>query len=375
MGEVETILIVGGGIAGLMLARALHQQGLSVELVERNTTWRAEGGGIMVHANGWRALRAVGLDDAVEHAGTRVRRWRFCAESGEVLSDTDLEALWGEVGPCIGIERMRLQQVLVGGAEGVSCRLGTSISSLAWQCGRAAVTFSNGATGTYDLVVGADGISSTVRAFALGATDLAYTGAMAWRSVAPIRPRGLDTLQFLLGDGCFFGLCPTGDGRTYGFGNVTEPRAREPVAGRLDRLRRRFAHFGGIVQEYLQALTCDEQIHCAPVEWLSLKIWHRGRVVLIGDAAHASSPMMGQGGCMAMEDACVLAECLCVERTLSQALDRYGERRRPRIGWVQQESAAAAQSFRLSPAVRNAVLRDRGDEMLRRRFMPLIAPP
>ena len=375
MGEVDAVLIVGGGIAGLMLARALHQQGLSVELVERSTAWRAEGGGIMVHANGLRALRAVGLDEAVERAGTRVRRWRFCDESGEVLSDTDLEALWGEVGPCIGIERTRLQQILVAGAAGVSCRLGASIGSLARQSGRVAVTFSNGATGTYDLVVGADGISSIVRTLALGATDLAYTGAMAWRSVAPIRPRGVDTLQFLLGDGCFFGLCPTGDGRTYGFGNITEPRVREPVAGRRDRLRRRFAHFGGVVQDYLDALTGDEQVHCAPVEWLSLETWHRDRVVLIGDAAHASSPMMGQGGCMAMEDACVLAECLHGNGKLTDALDEYAGRRRPRVNWVQQESAAAAQSFRLSPTVRNAALRERGDEILRRRFMPLLAAP
>jgi 2-polyprenyl-6-methoxyphenol hydroxylase-like FAD-dependent oxidoreductase len=375
MAEVETVLIVGGGITGLVLARALHRQGFSVELVERSAAWRAEGGGIMVHANGLRMLRMLGLDEAVERAGTRVRRWRFCDEQGEVLSDTDLEALWGEAGPCIGIERTRLQQVLLAGVEGVSCRLDTSISSLAERGSRVSVTFSNGTAGTYDLVVGADGISSTVRAIALGTTALAYTGAMAWRSVAPIRPRGLETLQFLLGDVCFFGLCPIGDDRTYGFGNITGPRAHEPVFGRVDRLKRHFARFGCVVQDYLDALTCDDQIHCAPVEWLSLEIWHQGRVVLIGDAAHASSPMMGQGGCMAMEDAYLLAQCLCGGGTLADALDEYVKRRRPRVNWVQQQSAAAAQSFRLPPAVRNATLREHGDEILRRRFMPLAAAP
>ena len=375
MAKVEAVLIVGGGIAGLMLARALYRQGLAVELVEHSKVWRAEGGGIMVHANGLRMLRALGLDEAVERAGTRVRRWRFCDEFGEVLSDTDLEAVWGKVGPCIGIERTRLQQVLVAGAEGVLCRLDTSVSSLVEDGERVTAVFSNGAAGTYDLVVGADGISSSVRTIALGASALTYTGAMSWRSVAPIRPRGLEALQFLLGDGCFFGLCPIGDNRTYGFGNITGPRAREPVAGRVDRLRRRFAHFGCVVQDYLDALTCDEQIHCAPVEWLSLETWYHGRVVLIGDAAHASSPMMGQGGCMAMEDACVLAECLRGDNKLTEALDEYVKRRRPRVSWVQRESTAAAQSFRLVPAVRNAALRERGDEILRRRLMPLVAAP
>ncbi len=375
MAEVETVLIVGGGIAGLMLGRALHRQGFAVELVERSTAWRAEGGGIMVHANGMRMLRAIGLDGAVERAGARVRRWRFCDDAGEILSESDLEALWGDVGPCIGIERTRLQQALVVGVEGIPCRLGMSIQSLTQHDDRVSVDFSDGSSGTYDLVVGADGISSTARALALSTTTPAYTGAMAWRSVAPIRPHGLTSLQFLLGEGCFFGLCPVGNGHTYGFGNITGPRAHEPMEGRLDRLRRRFAGFGGIVQDYLAALASDEQIHCGPVDWLALEQWHRGRVVLIGDAAHASSPMMGQGGCMAMEDACMLAETLRRDATVVETMESYVRRRRPRVNWVQQESDAVARSFHLPPAVRNAALRQHGDQMFQRRFSPLVATP
>ena len=375
MAEVEKVLIVGGGIAGLTLARALRRQRFRVELVERSTTWRAEGGGIMVHANGIRMLRSLDLDAAVERAGTRVRLWRFCDQAGETLCENDLEALWGDVGPCIGIERTRLQQALVAGIDDMPCRLGTSISSLTQRDGHVSVVFTDGSSGTYDLVVGADGISSTVRTLKLSTTLPVYTGAMAWRSVAPIRPRGLASLQFLLGEGRFFGLCPVGDGRTYGFGNITEPRTHEPMAGRLDRLRDHFADFGAIVQDYLAALARDEEIHCAPIDWIALEKWHCGRVVLIGDAAHASLPMMGQGGCMAMEDACVLAESLRREATLAKAIDSYVARRRPRVSWVHQESDAAAQSFRLPPGTRNAALRQFGDQLFQRRFGPLVAMP
>jgi 2-polyprenyl-6-methoxyphenol hydroxylase-like FAD-dependent oxidoreductase len=220
MSNVKTILIAGGGIAVLTLGCALYRQGVAVELVERNTAWRAEGGGIAVQANGMRMLRALGLDAAVERAGTRLQRWSFCDQAGRLLSVSDLEALWGDVGPCIGIERTRLQQILVAGIEGIPCRLGTSLRCLTQHHDRVSVTFSDASSGTYDLVVGADGISSTVRTLALDTISPTYTGAMAWRSIAPIRPRGLTSLQFLLGDNCFFGLCPMGDGRTYGFGNI-----------------------------------------------------------------------------------------------------------------------------------------------------------
>jgi FAD-dependent urate hydroxylase len=375
MSEIKTVLIVGGGIAGPTLGRALHRDGLTVELIERSTQWRAEGGGIAVQPNGMRVLRTLGLDSAVERSGQRLRWWCFCDKAGEVLSENDLEALWGDVGPFIGIERTRLQQILVAGVEGIRCRLGTFVLGMSQHDDRVSVAFSDGSFGNYDLVVGADGIMSAVRSLAFESVTPSYTGAMAWRSVAPIRPRSPAGLQFLLGDGCFFGLCPVGERLTYGFGNVTGPRTHEPMVGRLNRLRGRFAEFGGMVQEYLAALESDEQIHCAPVDWVALDRWHASRVVLVGDAAHASSPMMGQGGCMAMEDASVLAETLSRSATLAEALATYELRRRPRVNWIHEESQAVAHSLRLPPLVLNAAMRQLGDQMFQRRFAPLLATP
>jgi len=377
MADVERILIVGGGIAGLTVASALHRRGFKPALVERSPTWDtiAVGAGIGVQPNGMRMLHALAMGAAVEQAGTVIHRWRFCDEQGEVLSETDLETLWGEVGSWVAIERTKLHEVLVAGAAAVPQRLGVSVTSLTQDGGRVFVGFSDGSAGEYDLVVGADGISSTVRGLTLSTASPADLGAMNWRSIAPIRPRGSTALQLVLGDGCFFGLCPVGEGRTYGFGYVMQPRVRDPLEGRLRRLRQRFAAFGGLVREYLASLERDEQVHCAAMEWVDVDEWYAGRVVLIGDAAHASSPLMGQGGCMAMEDAYVLAEVLRSAATVESALSNYVSRRKPRVKWVQQQSMATADALRMPPAIRNTTLRERGDQMMQSRFGPLIPAP
>jgi 2-polyprenyl-6-methoxyphenol hydroxylase-like FAD-dependent oxidoreductase len=166
-----------------------------------------------------------------------------------------------------------------------------------------------------------------------------------------------------------------GDGHTYGFGGVGGPHFDDSLQGRLERVRKRFSAFGGPVPEYLASLLCDEQIHCGPIELVKLDRWHSGRVVLIGDAAHAGPPTMAEGGCMAMEDACVLAEVLRCADTVESALDTYVARRRPRAGWVQQQSCAVVESLLLPPAIRNAAFRERGDQGMHDRYGPLIPGP
>jgi FAD-dependent urate hydroxylase len=375
MAKIDTILVVGGGMAGLSTAAALHQHGFTVELVERRETWQAVGAGFLVHANGMRMLAALGLASRVETAGAVVSRWQFCDQQGEVLSDTDLEALWGHAGPCVGIERTKLQGALMSGVAQVRCRLGTEVTSLVQDHARVSVGFSDGSSGDFDLVVGADGIRSTVRALTLTSSAPSYLGAMNWRSVAAIRPVGLTAFQINVGDGCVFGLVPLASGRTYAFAYVARPHFRDPVEGRLTRLRQRFSTFGPRVAAYLAALERDDEVICSAMEWMKLGKIHAGRVVLVGDAAHASSPMMGQGGCMAMEDACVLAEELRAAATVEAALESYVRRRKPRVEWVQRQSIELANLLTASSVARDTTLRERGTQLMQDRFGPLVPGP
>jgi len=374
--SVERILVVGGGIGGLCLATVLHQSGFRPELVERSTTWRAAGAGIGVLANGMRVLQALRLDEAVIQAGTILRRWRYCEAKGEVLCDTDLEALWANVGPCVGIERGKLHEALLCGARGVSARLGIAVTRLVEHRDRVEVGFSDGSRADYDLVIGVDGIHSTVRSLMSDAPAPRYAGQVVWRSIVPIRPRDIDDMTVVMGDGCFFGLVPMGSGRTYGFGGLDAPDPFEdPVAGRLERVRARFAPLGGPVAHYLSALESDDQLRFDVIEWVDLDRWHTDRVLLIGDAAHAGPPHMGQGGCMAMEDALVLGDVLREEDTLESAFARYVTRRRPRTDWVQEQSRAALRFWLLPPSARDAALRERGNEAMHARYAPLRAVP
>jgi 2-polyprenyl-6-methoxyphenol hydroxylase-like FAD-dependent oxidoreductase len=156
---------------------------------------------------------------------------------------------------------------------------------------------------------------------------------------------------------------------------VLEARYAEISWSSGARLRKRFATFGGRLQEYLASLEREDQVICSAMEWMESGKWHTGRVVLVGDAPHASSPMMGQGGCMAMEDACVLAEELRAAAAIESALASYVNRRKARVEGVQRQSMAVGESLTIPSAIRNAPLRGRGNQVMQARFGPLVPAP
>jgi FAD-dependent urate hydroxylase len=178
------ILIVGGGLAGLALARALQQAGFDPEVIERAGRWDGGGTGMYLPANGVRALRALGLDQAVAARAAEISHQRLLDHRGRRLVTIDLGQLWGALGPCLALPRAELHQVL---RDGVLVRLGRSVRSLDHLDGPVGVTFDDGIGGEFDLVVGADGLRSTVRRLAVDQRPPIPVGQHSWRSWRPAR--------------------------------------------------------------------------------------------------------------------------------------------------------------------------------------------
>lgn len=360
-GHERPVLIVGGGIAGLGLATGLLRLGIPCELVERTARWAPVGAGIVLGVNAMAALRRLGAAEAVTARGHVLGVSALTDHRGGALARSDLALLAPRFGPSIAIHRADLHACLLEACLGVPLRMGTSVETLAPGPEGVRVGFTDGREAEYGLVVGADGVRSRVRALAFGPVAPVYAGYTCWRFVVP-RPEAVEGAQEMWGRGLRLGLVPLGADRVYGFGVANAPEgAPDPVEGRAARFRRRFAGFGGPAPAVLERIVQDATLLHDDLAEVVHRPWHRERVVLVGDAAHAMTPNMGQGAAMALEDVAVLAELLGAKGPVADALDAWARRRRPRVEWVQRTSRrigrVAQWEGRLACGLRNALLR------------------
>lgn len=355
------VLIVGGGIAGLATAAGLARAGISCEIVERAETWAPVGAGIVLGVNAMRVVRRLGLEDAVASSGTRLGRGAITDRRGHVLGATDFSSLEPEFGPTIALHRADLHEALLGAASGVPISLGTSVEKLEVHRDHVGVRLTDGRARRWSLVIGADGLRSRVRELCFGGERIVYSGYTCWRLVLRVPFEAIE-MREMWGRGKRFGLVPLGDGRVYCFAVANAPRGEaDPEPGRVERFRERFAGFGGQVPAVLDALRSPEELIHNDLEELADGPWHRGRVSLIGDAAHAMTPNMGQGAAMALEDSMVLVELARAQLPVQEMLGKLHGRRRSRVRWVQNQSRRIGRIGQLEGAfacgLRNAVLR------------------
>lgn len=363
------ILVVGAGLAGLALARALRRAGFDPEVIERAERWDSGGTGMYLPANGVRALRALGLEAAVAARAAPIPRQRLLDHRGRPLADIDLRELWGDVGPCMALPRADLHQVL---RDGVPVRMGRTVTSLERVDGPVAVRFDDGGDGEFDLVVGADGLHSGIRRLAGDRRPPVAVGQQSWRWLAePAGPPEVTTWTVLLGRGASFLTVPMGGGAVYCYADTTDVNGDgDPVR----RLRERFAGFAAPVPGLLARLDDPARIHAAPIQQVAAEQWGRGAVVLVGDAAHGMSPNMAEGASLAFEDALVLAACVRDAATVERALAAFVARRSPRTGWVRAQTHRRDRTRDLPPALRNLTLRALARRIWQSNYRPLLPP-
>ncbi|MCP2074234.1 UNVERIFIED_ORG: 2-polyprenyl-6-methoxyphenol hydroxylase-like FAD-dependent oxidoreductase [Pseudomonas lini] len=346
MKAVKKVLIVGGGIGGLCAAIALRRQDIEVDLVELKTQWTVYGVGIIQQSNVVREMAKLGVLDGYLDAAYAFEDVTINTTAGEQLARIPGQRLAGPEYPAnVGISRLALHQVLsdTAIALGASIRLGLSVQTLEQVDEGVDVLFTDGSRGCYDLVVGADGLYSQMRGLLFGEQYRPrFTGQSVWRYNFP-RAAGIDHLATFQGPAGNAGLVPLGRDQMYMFVTSHEPaNPRMDAATLATQMRQRLSGFTGLIGELREQILDSDQVVYKPLEVVFVsEPWYRGRVVLIGDAVHATTPHLGQGAGMAIEDAVVLGEELVAGGSVEQQLERFMARRYERCKFISESSVLA----------------------------------
>jgi len=343
MATVSNTLVVGAGMAGLTLAVALKRNGIGCEIVELREHLSEPGTGISLQGPALRALHTVGLAESCIARGFGYSFFKACDAQGNVTGTVELPRLLGPDYPAtVGIMRHWVHEVLAEELArlGVAVRLGTTLTSLEQNGDGVDVALSDGTRARYDLVVGADGVNSTVRELTFGPQhEPRYTGQMNWRATVSRPPEVLGRYSYF-GPTNKSGFNPISQTQMYIYALQNVPvKPRWPDEELPGRLRDLLSEFGGALARAREEVVSPEQIICRPTFSLIMPPpWHRGRVIVIGDAAHATTPQLASGASIAIEDAVVLARRLADGGGVEAVLTDFTARRYDRCRMVVQNS-------------------------------------
>jgi len=342
MPAVRSVLVVGGGAAGAASAILLAERGVAVDVVELKPDISAIGSGITLQGNALRVLRQLGVWEQVEAKGYAFDTLGLRAPDpdGTLLVEmTDVRSGGSDLPATLGMYRPELARILLerAGEVGAKVRFGTTVTELAQDGEGVDVTLSDGSRARYDLVIGADGVRSATRGLLGINLDTRATGMGIWRVFAP-RPASVTRTDLFYGGPSYIaGYCPTGPDSLYAY--VVEDAQDRTTLGpqeQLELMRSLASAYHGPWDQILESMTEPDRVNYT---WFEAHVlerpWNRGRVVLIGDAAHCCPPTVAQGAAQALEDAAVLSELLLAASEVDDTLwDAFMNRRYDRAKTV-----------------------------------------
>ena len=329
-------VVIGAGMAGLATGIALRRAGYNVEIYEKTRKMRPAGAGISLWSNGIKVLNKLGLGKEVAAIGGQMNRMEYRTHTDELLNHIDLTPLVEKVGQKpYPVSRTDLQKIMLEAFGEEDVRLGMRCVSVEEDEQSATATFEDGSTATGDVVIGADGIHSVVRSYVVGHSETRYADYVNWNGLVDVDSDlpANDIWVIYVGEGKRASMMPVGGDRFYFFfgcpkqqGTTTAP---EDIRAELSET---FAGWAQPVQHLIQKLD-PEQVNRLEISDLNpLPRLVKGRVALVGDSAHATTPTLGQGGCQAMEDAEVLCRYLVTTNiSVEDALKRYEAERKERV--------------------------------------------
>lgn len=332
------VVVIGAGMGGMTAAIALKQAGYRVEAFEAVKEMRPVGAAISLWSNGVKCLNRIGLSREIAALGGRMDRMAYLeGKSGETMTDFSLQPLYDQVGQRpYPVVRADLQNMLIEAFGRENITFGARLTRIADDGHQITAHFEDGSSATGDVLVAADGVHSLAREHVLGGkVERRYAGYVNYNGLVPASEdlAPIHRWTTYVADGKRASMMPVADGRFYFFLDVPLEKGtacdREKIP---DELREHFAGWAAPVQDLISRMDPQRinriEIHdIEPFPTLAL-----GRVVLVGDAGHGTTPDLGQGGCAAMEDAIVLADVLKANTlSVEDSLQRYQELRKDRV--------------------------------------------
>jgi 2-polyprenyl-6-methoxyphenol hydroxylase-like FAD-dependent oxidoreductase len=359
-------LVVGAGLGGLAAAIAIRRAGFEVDVYEQSPQVREIGAGLSFWSNGLRAARALGVEAAVLDRGAPIEWLNNADWAGRVLQRNDV----GRFGTHVAIQRADLLGPLLNAFGAEHVHTSHALTDITQSNDGVTAHFGNGIRVRGDLLVGADGVFSTARRHVQSNVRPEYAGHVTWRGIAPAgRVSFPDRVAIsYMGRGEHFAIEPMKSGLFWYAAKNLPDTAVLPPASIADELREYFGRCADPIPSLIAGTPPNLLVRNRVYDLPRLTTWSRGHVVLLGDAAHAMRPNLGQGACQAVEDAVVLGDCLSREPHPPNAFRRFESRRRRRTQWIvywsrqisrleYTDSAIAARirdlSLRLTPSILN----------------------